>query len=323
MRLRIPFTLAALMLGCSQLMAADGGDVRTLEAESTRVDGYAVGHSTTVENRISGSFINFAGSPDNASALTSGLRQGTPINLTSTAPDGTLVITSFTPATGPMGYGNVRISQALAQQQLASLGITNPTPEQVAASLNGGQITYVGPNGVTTTTTLRGVLEQRAAGQGWGQIAQSYGTKLGPVIAGLKSTHGAATPPPTGITGGSAGASTIPPSASVHGASKGVGATTGKFTPASTSPATGAGHAYGEGIVSAYGLGPNGVVSSNPGKGHAYGATAKSSAPITTATTSATTSATTAGASTAAAAGVSTAHGNGNAYGQAKVHGKN
>ena len=33
----------------------------------------------------------------------------------SIAPDGTVTITSFTPATGPMGYGNVRISMALAR----------------------------------------------------------------------------------------------------------------------------------------------------------------------------------------------------------------
>jgi hypothetical protein len=295
MCLRIPFTLAALMLACSPLMAAESGEAHTLETESARVDSYAVGHSTTVENRISGTFTNFAGSPENASALTSGLRQGTPINLTSTAPDGTPVITSFTPATGPMGYGNVRISLALAQQQLAKLGITNPTPEQQAAALNGGQITYVGPNGLTTTT-LRGVLELRAAGQGWGQIAQSYGTKLGPVISGLKTTHAVAAPVTAAHTSGSSVVSHPGPS-----------------TVSSGSGGNSAGHAYGKGIVSAYGVGANGVVPTDPGKGHGNGVAAKASTPVTTAA-----------GGTTAASGISTAHGaGGNAYGQSKAHGKN
>jgi len=297
MRLCIPFATAALTLSCGPLMAAGSDELKTLETESARVDSYAVGHSSTVESRISGTFTIFAGSPDNADALTSGLREGSPIKLTSTAPDGTPVVTRFTPATGPMGYGNVRISLALAQQQLAGLGITDPTPRQLAASLNGGQITYVGSNGLTTTT-LRGVLELRAAGQGWGQIAQAYGTKLGPVISGLKTTHA---PTTVGITAATSGSTTVshPTAATTH----------------STAGSVSSGHAYGQGIVTAYGVGANGTLPAEQGAGHGYGAGGvKTSAPISSAA-----------GSTASAAGISSAHGAANAHGQSQAHshGKN
>jgi hypothetical protein len=301
MKTRTPFALA-LLFATPALWAAD--NIAILEAESAAVDNYAVGHSSTVENRISGTFTEFSGSSDNASALVGGLRQGTPVNLTSTAPDGTVEITSFSPATGPMGYGNVRTSLALAQHQLATLGVTNPTPEQIAAALNGGSIAYVAPDGTVTTTTLKGVLEMRAAGQGWGEIAQAYGTKLGPVISGLKATR-----VPAGATATTtAGMTTSSPRTSAKGLTQ---ASPGSSAPKSSGASHG--NAYGKGIVTAYGVGANGVVDSNPGKGHANGASAKA----TTVTN------TSSGAGGASTGGVSTAHGGGNAYGHSKTHGKN
>lgn len=291
-----PLILAALWLASGTLQAAGDGTAATLTSEAAAVDGYAVGHSSTVENRISASFSEFSGSPGNASALVGGLRQGTPVNLLSTAPDGTTTITSFTPATGPLGYGNVRISLALAQQQLAGLGIANPTPEQLAAALNGGPITYVAPDGVVTTTQLRGVLEMRASGMGWGQIAQAQGTKLGPVISGLKVTHA----PGASVPGGGSASAGTTAAATQHGGPKGVSTRTGQASPAS-------GHAYGKGIVTAYGTGAGGVVDTNPGKGHAYGLNAKAGGTI----------------STASGAGAAHAQGGGNAYGHGKAPGKN
>src|SRR5574337_26775 len=299
--------LSLTFAGIGPALAAETANASTLEAESARVDAYAVGHASTVENRISNSFTSFAGSSENASALTYGLREGTPINLLSTAPDGSTTITSFTPATGSMGYGNVRISMALAQQQLAGLGITNPTPEQLAAALNGGRITYVAPNGVVTTTEIQGVLQLRAAGQGWGQISQAYGTRLGPVISGLKSTQAPAPPPvvtparPIARTAPAGTASTVRVSDTTAGKSGG-------------NHGSAASPGYGRGIVTAYGTSPSGVVDANPGKGHAYGASAQ-------AATATPVSANAGGT----ASGISTANGNGqgNAYGQGKAHGKN
>ena len=101
-----------------------------------------------------------------------------------------------------MGWGNVKISLALAQDQLARLGITNPTAEQLQAALNGGDVIVTNADGTTTTTTLRGVLQMRADGMGWGNIAKAGGTKLGPVVSQLKmaNTKVAALPPTSGDT---------------------------------------------------------------------------------------------------------------------------
>jgi hypothetical protein len=68
----------------------------------------------------------------------------------------------FTPPTGKMGYGNVDNALALAEASLKEKGITQPTPAQLGAS-------------------TMDILRLRADGQGWGQIAQSYGFKLGEV----------------------------------------------------------------------------------------------------------------------------------------------
>lgn len=301
MRPYLPLALIGLTLLGAPSRAAGNDDIASLEAEGTAGDHPAHSGGATVESRISASFTQWAGSADNAAALVSGLRDGTPVNLLSTAPDGSLDITAFTPATGPMGYGNVRISLALAQAQLAGLGIVHPTPGQLVAALNGGPITYVGPDGALASTTLRGVLELRASGMGWGEIAQAYGTKLGPVISGLKSTHG----PGAGLLGATpAGAGTAAAPA-LHGRPKGASTGTGKASPA------GGAHAYGKGIVTAYGVGEGAVADAKLGKGRAYGLEARADSPI----------------STASGAGASAANGQGGsggkAFGHSKAPGKN
>jgi hypothetical protein len=151
---------------------------------------------TNVTNKISGDFKTFLGS--DSPAVVTGLRNGTPIMLTSTTPSSTpgglpvSTTTVITPPTGHMGFGNVYISLALAKQQLSTLGITQPTPEQLQAALTGGTITQTtgtGATATTTTTNLQGVLTMRSQNMGWGQIAQKLGFKLGPVIAGMKSAN--------------------------------------------------------------------------------------------------------------------------------------
>jgi hypothetical protein len=74
-----------------------------------------------------------------------------------------------------MGYGNVDTALSLAQGTLATHGIQKPSPEQIEAALNGGTITTK----TGETIALKGVLQQRASGMGWGQIAQVNGFKLG------------------------------------------------------------------------------------------------------------------------------------------------
>jgi hypothetical protein len=132
---------------------------------------------------LTSSFEDFAGSPENSAALVNGLRTGSAITLTdpnvppgSTTPPAT---TTFSPGTKPMGFGNIRIALSLARAQLASQGITNPTPIELQGAL-------VGTSGATGTAT-QGVLQMRASGMGWGQIANSMGVKLGAVMSGWQT----------------------------------------------------------------------------------------------------------------------------------------
>ena len=83
-----------------------------------------------------------------------------------------------------MGYGNVSISLALARAQLAQQGITEPTPAQLQTALLGGSITANG-----TTVTYRGILQMRADGMGWGEIAHSFGARLGPIVSGIHTQN--------------------------------------------------------------------------------------------------------------------------------------
>lgn len=101
------------------------------------------------------------GSEANAKTLVNGLRDGADFKIGST---------SFDPPTGKMGYGNVNIALSLAQESLPE----NPSPEQLKAALIG-------------TSAKPGILAQRADGQGWGQIAQSMGIKLGEVMRSPKA----------------------------------------------------------------------------------------------------------------------------------------
>jgi len=96
-----------------------------------------------------------AGSDANAKSLVNGLRDGKQVTLT----DGK-TSTTFTPPTGKMGNGSVNNALLLAQESLKQQGITNPTPDQLK-------------------TALSGILQQRADGKGWGQIANAMGFKLG------------------------------------------------------------------------------------------------------------------------------------------------
>src|SRR5258708_12804385 len=101
----------------------------------------------------SAKFTSFAGSTENATALVTGLRNGTTVTLTS-AVAGQTVTTAFQPAGGKLGYGNAFISLALAQESLAKAGLTQPSPAQIEAALNGGTVT----GGNSTPVSLPRVL---------------------------------------------------------------------------------------------------------------------------------------------------------------------
>ncbi|MFC5300833.1 hypothetical protein [Azospira restricta] len=240
--------------------------------------------AATPTGKLVSTFSGFAGSEENAASLVNGLRTGSAITLTgsSTGTGGTTVgeTTTFTSPTKPMGYGNIRIAMSLAEAQLASQGITNPTPTQLQGALMG---TTTGTGADATTT--QGILQMRASGMGWGQIANSMGFKLGPVMSGKQtfteavaagSTTTAAGTTAAGATSarGKSGVTTAGgSSAGKGGVTTAGGSSAGK---GGVATAGGGGNAYGHGkssVVTAAGGGGGGVAS-GLGHGNAGGASA-------------------------------------------------
>jgi len=245
-----------------------------------------------VANNVAAPFVGMAGSQDNAIALATALRTGTPANLTFTSTSSTGVTTQVTTAvavpTKPMGWGNVSHALALAQFSLRQAGIENPTAADLQAALDGGTVTSADGKSVA----LSGVLQQRAQGMGWGQIAKTYGTTMGAVNRGVKaSTTNVASSAPTQAGRTAATRSTVATGATLG--AKGI-------TTASGAAANNSAPVHGsKGLTTA-----SGALAKNGSNGHA----AKG---ITTATNA------TAGASS----GVVTAagHGHGNALGRGVV----
>lgn len=281
-RRALALLVAAALSGGAHTVAADEaaaltGEIQTMDA------GASTKGSGAVTGKIASDFQSFAGSRENSTALVSGLRNGSEITLTQKGePSAT-----FTPATKPMGYGNVSTSLSLAKYQLAQQGITNPTPEQLQTALNGGTITYNGK-----TVDYQGVLQMRADGLGWGQIAQQLGTKLGPVVSGMKAQNAhiatlpavkhATTSPSAGATSATSATSAASANAASNGrsASGGKGIVTasgasaapstvkGKGADGVTSAGNGASSPRGQGIVTAAGTGASPVAQGNGnGKG--------------------------------------------------------
>jgi len=121
--------------------------------------------SSQSKDQLVEKYAALAGSEASATSLVTGLREDKEVDLAGT---------KFTPPTDKMGYGNVNIALALAEAELKQQGITNPTPEQLKTALVGD-------------ATQKGILQLRADGMGWGQIANSMGFKLGDVMRSDKA----------------------------------------------------------------------------------------------------------------------------------------
>ncbi|HKU48107.1 MAG TPA: hypothetical protein VJQ58_14565, partial [Burkholderiales bacterium] len=94
---------------------------------------------SSVVQQLAPQLVVFSGSDANFQSLVSGLSQGTPVQLTTTLPNGFLQTVTFTPS-GPMAP--LQIAQVLetARQQLIGLGIGTPTAEQLGFTLMGGVV---------------------------------------------------------------------------------------------------------------------------------------------------------------------------------------
>src|SRR6266850_3634217 len=275
--MKIKAILGATILALWLNVQAFADTTSALNTEASRMKTLAASHGeTNVSGKISGTFSSFLGS-DSPTVVT-GLRNGTPITLTTTTPAATpgasptVTTTVITPPTGQMGHGNVFTSLALAKQQLGQLGISQPTPEQLQAALTGGTIT-TGTGATPTTTELQGVLTMRSQGMGWGQIAQKQGTKLGPVISGLKSANKQMTT----TNASSTSQSTSSSSAIVSGSGKSHGNSgqnvsgqnrSGEGIVGGSGRSTPSGNAYGRGIVSGSGQAGGGNSSITTAGGH-------------------------------------------------------
>ena len=183
------------LLGAGSLAAA--ADAKDAAAPATARD--AVSESSgepLAQVRLVGEFSGFAGSKANARSLVAGLRQGTEITLTAPGAGGQPgTATRLVPATRPMDYGNVRVALVLAREQLAQLGITQPTPGQIKAVLAGGGIASR-TNGRSASPFLHpGLLQMRAGGMSWPKIAGTMGITLAQAKDGRARPAGAAASP--------------------------------------------------------------------------------------------------------------------------------
>jgi hypothetical protein len=157
---------------------------------TTATDTGVVADATVPKSQLVDRYAELAGSTDAAGTLVSTLRSGgdftvdQQVTTTTTNPDGTTTTSTSTVQqtvanpNGPMGWGEVNITLALAQA-LVDAG----TAPDLQSALTGTTTTVTNPDGTTTTSTSGGVLAMRASGMGWGQIARQLGFNLGTLIS--------------------------------------------------------------------------------------------------------------------------------------------
>lgn len=156
--------------------------------------------ATTPAEKLVTRFSTFTGSDENAASLVNGLRTGSEITLTDSGAAGsTGGSTTFVSPTRPMGYGNIRIALSLAEARLNSEGYPQPTAEQLQTALLGD----TSGTATQSSSQTQGILQMRADGMGWGQIANSMGFKLGAVMSGRALNNSAATTAAGAAGGGS------------------------------------------------------------------------------------------------------------------------
>ena len=192
--LLFPALAAALLVFSMPVMAQDateGGVPRDRlvdEYTGTLFEGDDVAAAATVDALRSGADIT---------TTTEITRQATnPDGTPATNPDGTprmetITVTSIVDnPNGPMGWGEVDHSLGLAEAMM-----DKGTAASMEDALLGEAITttVTNPDGTTTTTVTYegGLLEMRADGMGWGQIAKELGFKsLGEVKGNGKGATG-------------------------------------------------------------------------------------------------------------------------------------
>lgn len=196
---------------------------------------------TVVVNGIANDFDYFLANVDSQQVVTD-LRNGQ--WTTTVVPDGSTTPVTTTEAlpTGEMGWGNVRISLALAQHSLSQQGIYQPTQQELYIALMGGE---------TVSGSYNGVLQMRADGMGWGEIAKEYGVTVGELMGRASSANQGFTEGTASATGKGGVTGSGKPSASDGG---GIVTSSGKTVPGQAKGLSGtAKGGNGQGIVTGSG----------------------------------------------------------------------
>jgi hypothetical protein len=210
-------------------VALMGGSLLT-SAGQVQIPGVLTGsipaNAVQVRNELPGGLsagagiIPFGGSAANFQALSTGLRQGSQITLTGPGTTGVQQSISFTPPGGPLSAADANQLLVLANQTLASVGIANPTPDQIRAALVGGPINVTGG-----TIALQGVLLNRS-------VNTSNSTLFGTSDSPLSSVPAPAiSSPPTASPISGSGSTSAP----IVGSPPGIAGTHGAPAPAITS----------------------------------------------------------------------------------------
>jgi hypothetical protein len=143
--------VATLLLFASTMSSAQGEDIAAA--------------------RIAAQFARLAGGEENAMALVLALHSGEAVRLAAIGEESRVVpeMVSLDLPTAPMAWNDVRVSLLNAQDHLVRAGIVQPTLEQLHAALLGGEVrTSEG-----WPVMLRGVLQMRAEGLSWLDIARA------------------------------------------------------------------------------------------------------------------------------------------------------
>jgi hypothetical protein len=176
--------LLAIMTAIASLSASatgsSGSGLSTSAAQPAPAGG------STLVDQYAGDLAEWAGSRSNAISLLEGLANKALINLDGPSAQASAGHLSFTSPSGSMSHRNAYIALALARMQLATLGITRPVPEQIAAALIGGSV-GVKRGKRAQTEQMVGVLNLRASGMQWEQAAQVIGVKFDPNLGNPES----------------------------------------------------------------------------------------------------------------------------------------
>jgi hypothetical protein len=107
--------------------------------------------------RLASQYASWAGGRANADSIVNGLRTGSSVTLVTRGPGNTKSIAGFTAQT-TLATDEIAAALAAAKRSLASMGVREPTAEQMQAALIGGELAL--PNG--KTRLVQGTVALRA-----------------------------------------------------------------------------------------------------------------------------------------------------------------